>query len=143
MRNSFTIKDLISPKTRIQDTETLSMKKIKIIPVLMIVPIVCACNPVEDDDTKTSGNVTVTSIQQLNNGYEDLDSHKGYELQSLLEPIAGYQLSLGKDILGIDNPVYARIKKCADGSFLLMYQNGQIAPLLVEMIYAGSPRRML
>lgn len=105
----------------------------------MIVAIVCACNPVEDDDTKTSGNVTVTSIQQLNNGYEDLDSHKGYELQSLLEPVAGYQLSLGKDILGIDNPVYARIKKCADGSFLLMYQNGQIG----SHIYAVKSQDLL
>lgn len=92
--------------------------------LFLLVAIVSACNPVEDE--KIPDIVTVTSIDHLNNAGESLDSHEGYELRSVLEPVAEYQLSLGKDVLGIDNPVYARIKQCADGSYLLMYQNGQI-----------------
>ncbi|MGM9786356.1 MAG: hypothetical protein ACI3ZS_05910 [Candidatus Cryptobacteroides sp.] len=62
-----------------------------------------------------------------------------------MEPVAEYQLSLGKDILGIDNPVYARIKQCADGSYLLMYQNGQIGSYIyavksVDLLNWDSPQ---
>lgn len=101
------------------------MKIDRIINSFVFLFVIISCNPISDDGGKAE-NVSLTTIDQLNTVEESPDSHKGYELRSLLEPVAEYQMALGSDILGIENPVYSRIKKCADGSYLLMYQNGQI-----------------
>ena len=70
--------------------------------------------------------VKVARIDSLNAVRESLDSHKGVEMHSSLEPMAASMQLIPPSALGCKNPVYARIKKLADGTYFLMYHNGRI-----------------
>src|SRR5690606_11456683 len=73
--------------------------------------------PVVEDDYK------IHSIYELNQTSGSLDSHAGEEQYSVLEMDRSTLSIVSKDILGINDPQYARIKKTANGKYLLFYQN--------------------
>lgn len=89
---------------------------------------VAACTngaPEEDGPSSSESEVVLHTLADVNRVEDAPDSHKGWEFRSTLEALE--ILSLGKNILSIEDPYYPRIKKCSDGTFLLMWQNGQIA----------------
>ena len=60
--------------------------------------------------------------------YEEVDSHAGEERHSVLEPVYEYMQVLPASHLQTDRTaIYPRIKKMADGRYILFCQGGQIA----------------
>ena len=76
-------------------------------------------DPVEDD-------VKVMTISELNVDDEPLDSHKGEEMSSVLEPMAEFSILVPSSQLCV-SPIYPRLKKMQNGEYFLMYQSNQIA----------------
>jgi hypothetical protein len=68
----------------------------------------------------------IHSIYDLNKEAESLDSHAGEEVSSVLEMDLTTFVTVPRDVLGISNPVYSRIKKTKNGNYLLFYQGAQI-----------------
>lgn len=75
---------------------------------------------------QASKGCTIHRIENLDFVRERVDSHSGEESSSVLQPIEGYAQIIPGSLLGTANPVYARIKRCADGSYLLVYHNTRI-----------------
>lgn len=69
----------------------------------------------------------IHSIHELNREDEPLDSHAGEEASSVLEMDFNSYTLIPASLLGVEKPVYARIKKAKNGSYLLFYQDGRIA----------------
>ena len=65
----------------------------------------------------------IHTIDQMNQKAHEIDSHKGYELYSTLNPMYKYKYNIGYNVLLMNNPCYARIKKLSDGSYYLSWQN--------------------
>ncbi|MGN1045724.1 MAG: hypothetical protein ACI4QG_01380, partial [Candidatus Cryptobacteroides sp.] len=94
--------------------------------ILSLAVAACAHGaPEEDGPSSSESEVVLHTLSDVNRVEEAPDSHKGWEFRSTLEALE--ILSLGKNVLSIEDPYYPRIKKCSDGTFLLMWQNGQIA----------------
>lgn len=91
--------------------------------ILTLLLTCCCCQKVEKP--VDINKVVIHTIEDFNNDSTP-DLHTGVEAHSCLEAMFPYMITVGKDVLTIDNPVYARIKLCKDGSYLLMWQNGQI-----------------
>ncbi len=70
--------------------------------------------------------VTINSIYELNKTVDELDSHAGEEFYSVLQPDYDYNILITPDMLGVDQPIYSRIKKTADGNYLLFYHTPRI-----------------
>lgn len=70
--------------------------------------------------------LSIATVDMMNKGTASPDSHSGLEMRSRLELMAKYDLIIPASRLGCPNPVYARIKKMADGRYFLMYHNGRI-----------------
>lgn len=88
--------------------------------------IACQKTPPQGtDDVKPDAKVH--RISDFNLSDEGLDSHRGVEGHSTLEPIYEFQQTIPTSVLGCTKPIYPRVKKCADGSFIMFYQQGQIA----------------
>lgn len=75
---------------------------------------------------KVKEGVKIARIDSLNSVSEPLDSHRGEEMHSSLEPMAASMQLIPPSTLGCKNPVYARLKKLANGNYFLMYHNGRI-----------------
>ncbi len=88
--------------------------------------IACQKTPPQGtDDVKPTAKVH--RISDFNLIDEGLDSHRGVESHSTLEPIYEFQQTIPTSVLGCTKPIYPRVKKCADGSFIMFYQQDQIA----------------
>lgn len=100
---------------------------------------------------QSGGNADKTAkihrIDDFNRKDEGLDSHKGVEGRSTLEPIYEYQQVIPTSVLGCTKPIYPRVKKCADGSYIMLYQQDQVASTIYytksdDLINWTSGRRL-
>lgn len=73
-----------------------------------------------------SGSFKIHSIYELNKEDESPDSHAGEESASVLEMAFSSYTVVPSSILGVATPVYSRIKKAKDGSYLLFYQDANV-----------------
>ena len=76
--------------------------------------------------SRNKEEIRIARIDSLNAVPESIDSHRGEEMRSSLEPMAASMQLIPPSALGCKNPVYARIKKLANGNYFLMYHNGRI-----------------
>lgn len=88
--------------------------------------VACAKTPSETGGV-TDNTAKVHRISDFNKEDEGLDSHRGVEGRSTLEPVYEYQQVIPTALLGCTKPIYPRVKKCADGSYIMLYQQDQIA----------------
>lgn len=72
-------------------------------------------------------SVKIHRVAELNLLPESVDSHRGEEAYSVLEPIKAYMQVVPATTLKTATPIYARVKMLADSTFLLMYQNANSA----------------
>ncbi len=96
---------------------SLPMQRIFTIAALLLVSCLTAKNP-----------VTLHTIDQMNRTAEALNSHAGEEAHSVLEPVYDYMRLVPAEHLKTDGTaIYPRIKKMADGRYIMFCQGGQIA----------------
>lgn len=88
--------------------------------------VACTKTPSEGGDV-TDKTAKVHRISDFNKEDEGLDSHRGVEGCSTLEPIYEYQQVIPASLLGCSKPIYPRVKKCSDGSYVMLYQQDQVA----------------
>ncbi len=77
----------------------------------------CAVNP---------DKIEITPIEKLNTSQGELNDHAEEWKLSQLEPNYRQYVEVGSDKLRIKNVIYPRIKKMADGNYIMFYQDGQI-----------------
>ena len=87
------------------------------------------------DEDNTAVMDHVHTVMEMNQETPVLNSHAGYELESVLQPIYDYKQLLSDEFLlkGIDpetfpeqyHATYPRIKRLPDGSFILFYHGGE------------------
>lgn len=90
-----------------------------------------ACEKViNPDDYKpehpNSTAVQITPIEQLNQGTATINSHADITSRSSLKMNFRSYIDLGQPALGVSNPNYPRIKKMANGAYIMFYHNNQI-----------------
>ena len=99
----------------------------------VIVFVLAACQAKAVVDNKT---VYVHTVEDFADVREPLNSHAGLEASSVLEPMYDYIQVLEDDFLTAVIPdsaseqktsVYPRIKKMADGRYIMFFQGGQVA----------------
>ncbi|WEK34517.1 MAG: hypothetical protein P0Y53_18675 [Candidatus Pseudobacter hemicellulosilyticus] len=78
----------------------------------------------------------ITPIQDLNQGITSINSHAASTSRSSLKMNYRTYVSLGQTSLGVTAPNYPRIKKMANGSYILFYHNNQVGG---SVRYATSP----
>ena len=94
-----------------------------------------ACGDSGDDGTDNSGTgnnetppeptLTITPIGSLNQGSSTINSHADVTSRSSLKMNFRSYIELGKNSIGVDNPRYPRIKKLANGNYIMFYHNSQ------------------
>jgi hypothetical protein len=91
--------------------------------------IICCSGSNGDDPDDTSGEnqPTITDITKLNTRATVIDSHKD-DKNNLLELDFRRYVELQSSELACAYPVYPRIKKLANGQYILFYQDGQTGP---------------
>lgn len=91
------------------------------------------------DNTK----VRIHVVEEFTTVEESLNSHSGLELSSSLEPMYDYIQVLEDDFLVAPIPdsaseqksaVYPRVKRMADGRYIMFYQGGQVASRILYSI---------
>ena len=91
-----------------------------------------ACKKATDQENKSGSEqlnhevMLITPIQDLNQGVTTINSHAASTSRSSLKMNFRSYVSLGQTSLGISTPNYPRIKKMANGSYILFYHNNQI-----------------
>lgn len=70
-------------------------------------------------------SVNITPIGELNQGTSTINSHKDVTSRSSLKMNYRSYVELGRSSLGIDHPRYPRIKKMANGNYIMFYHNAQ------------------
>ena len=100
----------------------------------------CQAEMIVDNDSK----VNIHVVEDFAAVEEPLNSHAGHESFSVLEPMFDYIQVLDDDFLVAPIPdsapeqkksVYPRIKKMADGRYIMFYQGGQVAS---RILYSTS-----
>ncbi|MBW8684710.1 hypothetical protein [Chitinophaga rhizophila] len=78
----------------------------------------------------------ITPIQELNQGITTINSHAASTARSSLKMNYRSYVSLGQSSLGATTPNYPRVKKLANGSYILFFHNNQIG---ASVRYSTSP----
>lgn len=78
----------------------------------------------------------ITPIQDLNQGTAVINSHAASTARSSLKMNYRSYVSLGQSSLGVTAPNYPRVKKLANGSYIMFYHNNQVS---ASVRYATSP----
>lgn len=68
----------------------------------------------------------ITPIEKLNQGMADINSHADVTSRSSLKMNFRSYIDLGQSALGVTKPNYPRIKKMANGAYIMFYHNNQI-----------------
>lgn len=101
------------------------MRKLRAVSAVLTLCIgvltLCSCSMAVDPD-----KIEITPIEKLNTSAGELNDHAEEWELSQLEPNFRQYVAVGSDKLRIKNAIYPRIKKLADGSYILFYQDGQI-----------------
>src|SRR5690606_21420113 len=79
--------------------------------------------PKEGDPANPVIDLQITPIEELNQGETALNSHADLTSRSSLKMNYRSYTSIGKTGLGVDNPRYPRIKKMANGAYIMFYHN--------------------
>src|SRR5690606_28975307 len=79
--------------------------------------------PKEGDPANPVIDLQITPIEELNQGETALNSHADLTSRSSLKMNYRIYNSIGKTGLGVDNPRYPRIKKMANGAYIMFYHN--------------------
>lgn len=79
-----------------------------------------------DDGSSDIGSIAFHTISELNGGETTPDSHKDVTANSSVELNYREYVEINKAVLATSNATYPRIKKMANGEYILFYQNGQI-----------------
>ncbi len=85
----------------------------------------------KDDDggaektTPPAATFALTPIDKLDRGESPLNSHKDAVSRSSLMMNQRSYVELGQSSLGVTNPCYARIKRMANGNFILFYEENE------------------
>lgn len=72
------------------------------------------------------GELTLTPFEHLNQGTSAVNSHAGMTSHSSLMMNFRSYTEIGPGQLNVDTPVYPRVKKMANGEYILFYHNNQI-----------------
>lgn len=80
----------------------------------------------DDNGTVKETPFSITLIEKLNQGNSTINSHASVISNSLLEMNFRSYIDLGQGALGVSSPHYARIKKMANGNYIMFYLNNQI-----------------
>ena len=77
----------------------------------------------------------IHTVEEMVDESPELNTHAGYELESVLQPVYNYKLLIGNEFLlkGINpetypdqyHATYPRIKRLSDGSFIMFYHGGE------------------
>lgn len=105
--------------------------------VTLLVAICCgitACSNKDNGiDTEGDGNgttqetlLTITPIEKLNQGNSIINSHVDVTSHSSLKMNFRSYIDLGQGALGVSSPNYVRVKKLANGNYIMFYHNNQI-----------------
>ena len=79
-----------------------------------------------DPEPPNPAVLQITPIEKLNQGTATINSHADATSRSSLKMNFRSYVGLGQSALGVTNPNYPRIKKMADGSYIMFYHNNQI-----------------
>lgn len=112
----------------------MNLKKNKSIKALAIIVVaICmtpACKKSENVETVEreeaiveSSTLQITPIGELNQGVSSINSHADILGRSSLKMDFRSFIGLSKTQLGVDNPRYPRIKRMANGSYIIFYHN--------------------
>ncbi|NGM60863.1 hypothetical protein G5B30_02915 [Sphingobacterium sp. SGG-5] len=83
-------------------------------------------NNVDTGGTGKQQQLNLTPIENLNQGSSEINSHAGItERSSLMMNFRSY-VEIGANETQISAPVYPRVKKMANGKYIMFYQNNQI-----------------
>jgi len=96
------------------------------IPIVFLIAasfVILGCSGVSRQSDKIAH---IHSIRELNKEAEPLDSHAGEEASSVLELDYNAYIEVPGSRLGIERPIYPRIKKTKSGDYLLFYHNNQV-----------------
>lgn len=86
-----------------------------------------------------SQELTLTPIGQLNQGADEINSHADATARSSVKMNYRSYLNLGQSVTGNDAPNYARLKRLADGSWILFNHYGDGGANGFDVHYATSP----
>ena len=75
-----------------------------------------------------AADIHIHSIDELNQKQHSPDSHEGMIDRSTLEIDFRSQQLLGKDVLGVGTAHYPRLKKLADGTYIMFYNAKRASP---------------
>lgn len=71
-------------------------------------------------------SLELTPIENLNQGGSEINSHADVTSRSSLMMNHRSYVEIGPDQAQVDAPVYPRVRKMADGQYIMFYQNNQI-----------------
>lgn len=80
----------------------------------------------------------ITPIQDLNQGVASINSHAASTSRSSLKMNFRSYVALGQSSLGVTSPNYPRIKKTANGSYIMFFHNNQIGGSVRYAVSADS-----
>ncbi|MCK7554628.1 glycoside hydrolase [Chitinophaga sedimenti] len=89
-----------------------------------------------NDEKLSLRTLAITPIQDLNQGVSPINSHATSTARSSLKMNFRTYVSIGQTSLGVTAPNYPRVKKLANGSYMMLYHNNQIGG---SVRYATSP----
>ena len=104
-----------------------------------------ACSDTDDAQGPDRGGavesqpLTLTPIGQLNQGTAEVNSHADVTARSSVKMNYRSYTNLGRNITGNDSPNYARLKRLADGSWILFNHYGDGGANGFDVHYATSP----
>lgn len=112
----------------------MNLKKNTIKMAALLTTVCCLVSACEkrtdpDGDKQEPPNPTVleiTPVEKLNQGTVAINSHADVTARSSLKMNFRSYVGLGQSALGVANPNYPRIKKMADGSYIMFYHNNEI-----------------
>lgn len=80
----------------------------------------------DGDGEKPVISFTITPIEKLNQGTSVINSHADVTSRSSLKMDFRSYVNLGQGALGVSSPHYPRVKKLANGNYIMFYHNNQI-----------------
>jgi hypothetical protein len=94
---------------------------------------VASCNKLDESPRRPNGGndtqsqtLNLTPIEDLNQGNSVLNSHASVTSRSSLKMNYRSYVEIGSNQVLVNAPVYPRVRKMANGQYILFYQNNQI-----------------
>ncbi|SFE60289.1 Carbohydrate family 9 binding domain-like [Chitinophaga sp. CF118] len=103
--------------------------------VALLTTVCCLFSACKKKNNPDNGNkpelhkltlLQITPIENLNQGTANINSHVDVTSRSSLKMNFRSYVGLGQSALGVTKPNYPRIKKMANGSYIMFYHNNQI-----------------